>query len=98
MTQRPPQKRAHLVFEGRVQGVLFRANTQRIARELMLTGWVRNREDGSVEAVVEGAEEAIRTLIGRLGEEVRAAVIKRVRETWSASTGEFSIFEIRGRF
>jgi acylphosphatase len=98
MTQTPPHKRAHLVFEGRVQGVLFRANTQRIARELKLTGWVRNLEDGSVEAVVEGPQETIRTLIDRLGEEVRAAAIKRVRETWSAATAEFSKFEIRGRF
>jgi len=98
MTPPPPGKRAHLVFEGRVQGVLFRANTQRIARALELTGWVRNLEDGSVESVVEGPEEKIRALIDRLGKEVPAAVVKRVREKWGAQTGEFSKFEIRGRF
>lgn len=45
---------------GRVQGVWFRACTQTMAAELGLAGWVRNRSDGSVEAVFEGPEEAVR--------------------------------------
>lgn len=91
-------KRAHLIFEGRVQGVFFRANTQRIARELGLTGWVRNLEDGSVEAVAEGEESAIRSLVARLQDEVPAARMKRVREEWSEATCEFRVFEVRGDF
>lgn len=81
-----------------MQGVFFRANTQRIARELALTGWVRNLPDGSVEAVAEGEEAAIRSLVARLEDEVPAARVKRVREEWSEATAEFRGFEVRGDF
>ncbi len=90
--------RAHLIFEGRVQGVFFRASTQRVARELGLTGWVRNRADGTVEAVAEGNEADIRVLIDRLNAEVEAARVKRVREEWSQGPAEFKVFEVRGEF
>ena len=46
--------RAHLIIEGRVQGVFFRHHTQEMAVRLGLKGWVKNRQDGSVEAVFEG--------------------------------------------
>ena len=51
--------RAHVVVRGRVQGVWFRASTRRLAQELGLHGWVRNRADGSVEAVFEGPTGAV---------------------------------------
>jgi len=44
----------HVYIKGRVQGVFFRAETQRTARKLKLTGWVRNMPDGRVEALFEG--------------------------------------------
>ena len=91
-------KRAHLVFEGTVQGVSFRANTQRIARELGLTGWVRNLADGSVEAWVEGSESDVEALVGRLKAEVRAARVRKVRAEWSEGPKEFNVFEVRGNF
>ena len=47
-------ERLEVVVRGRVQGVAFRWYTQREARRLGLTGWVRNRPDGSVRLVVEG--------------------------------------------
>lgn len=90
--------RAHLVFEGLVQGVSFRASAQRIARELGLAGWVRNLPDGTVEAVVEGKEADIREMVERLKDEVQAARVKRVRETWSQGPPEFKVFEVRGEF
>ena len=89
------EKRAHLVFQGRVQGVFFRANTHRIAKELGLRGWVRNRSDGSVEAVVEGPEPQVRSLIERLRREVSAARLDTVQEKWQAATGEFAAFDVR---
>ena len=50
---------------GRVQGVGYRAWTERTATELALSGWVRNRRDGSVEAVFQGPTEAVGAMIGR---------------------------------
>jgi acylphosphatase len=51
--------RAHVIISGRVQGVFFRAETQTAARNLSLTGWVRNRADGSVEALFEGPRDNV---------------------------------------
>lgn len=48
---------------GRVQGVFFRANTKEKAKDLELDGWIKNKEDGSVEMVVEGDESNIYNLI-----------------------------------
>ncbi len=49
-------KRVHVYVSGRVQGVFFRAETERTAINLKLTGWVRNMEDGRVEALLEGED------------------------------------------
>jgi acylphosphatase len=54
---------ARLVVTGRVQGVGYRDWTIRTARRLGLTGWVRNRTDGSVEALVVGEDTAVGTMI-----------------------------------
>lgn len=58
-----------LTIEGRVQGVGFRAWTEHEAQRRGLDGWVRNRDDGSVEAVVAGDEEAVAGMVAacRLG-------------------------------
>jgi acylphosphatase len=53
----------HLTISGRVQGVGFRYQMQRVAYELGVTGWVRNRRDGSVEAMVQGAPDAAEAMI-----------------------------------
>ena len=87
--------RAHLVFSGRVQGVFFRANTQRKALELSLSGWVRNVPDGTVEAVVEGPSEGIDELVGFLRTEVPAARVEEVKRSEGTYSGEFTSFEIR---
>jgi acylphosphatase len=49
-------KRVHVYISGRVQGVFFRSETQRTATKLNLAGWVRNRGDGLVEALLEGED------------------------------------------
>ena len=56
----------HVVITGRVQGVFFRAWAQGHARELGVSGWIRNAADGSVEAHVEGEENAVERMIGRM--------------------------------
>jgi acylphosphatase len=53
----------HLKISGRVQGVGFRYHMRRVAHELGITGWVRNRRDGSVEAMASGAPDAVEKII-----------------------------------
>ncbi len=55
--------RRRVVAHGRVQGVNFRASTRRAAERAGAAGFVRNRPDGSVEAVFEGAPEAVEALV-----------------------------------
>ncbi len=54
-------------ISGRVQGVFFRAWAQGQARELGVSGWIRNSADGSVEAHLSGEEDCVERMIDRLG-------------------------------
>ncbi|MEZ5655839.1 MAG: acylphosphatase [Sphingobium sp.] len=54
-----------LTISGRVQGVWYRAWCVKTARELALTGWVRNRADGSVETLVQGTQNAVEQFIAQ---------------------------------
>lgn len=55
--------RVHVFISGHVQGIGFRASTQRKAHQLGLAGWVKNLADGGVEAVFEGPEEAVEKMV-----------------------------------
>jgi acylphosphatase len=55
--------RAHVRIRGRVQGVFFRAEARARAESLGVAGWVRNAPDGSVEAVFEGDEARVRSMV-----------------------------------
>lgn len=70
--------RKHLLFFGRVQGVGFRFYAVNKARQLGLTGWVENLEDGSVEMEAQGEEEQIDALIQYLNSQ-RYISIERIR-------------------
>src|SRR5660398_259520 len=56
-------KRMHVIISGRVQGVFFRAATRRAAADFNLTGWVRNMDNGRVEAVLEGEDVEVDKMI-----------------------------------
>jgi acylphosphatase len=55
-------------YNGRVQGVGFRATTRQLAEDLSVTGWVRNEPDGSVRLEVQGKAAEIESLLGRIAE------------------------------
>ena len=88
------QKRIHLLIRGRVQGVFFRATAQREARRLGVTGWVRNRPDGSIELLAEGDEDAIKELSSWANHGPSAARVDGVDVRWRGYTGEFPEFQI----
>jgi acylphosphatase len=55
--------RKHVIVSGRVQGVFFRDGCEQAARRHRVSGWVTNRDDGSVEAVFEGDDGAVREMV-----------------------------------
>jgi acylphosphatase len=87
-------KRVHVFVSGRVQGVYYRASTRDKARELDVGGWVRNRSDGRVEAVFEGAPEAIDTMVDWCKTGSRAANVEAVEVATEQPEGR-ETFDIR---
>jgi acylphosphatase len=87
--------RARVNFKGRVQGVFFRANTQKAAHRFNVNGWVRNLRDGSVEAVFEGEKGDVENLIGWCRNEQPHARVVGVKVKWEDHSGEYESFEIR---
>lgn len=79
---------------GDVIGVGFRAWTRLKAKELRLTGWVRNAGRGLVEAVFEGPEDKLKTMIDKCHQGPEVAWVKNVEESWEEANGEFETFEI----
>jgi acylphosphatase len=53
----------HLTIDGKVQGVFYRSSMKRMADDLQIRGWVRNLDDGRVEAVIQGTTDAIDHII-----------------------------------
>ncbi|TET54268.1 MAG: acylphosphatase [Desulfobacteraceae bacterium] len=86
--------RAHLIIEGRVQGVWFRDSTRNEATRLDLTGWVKNRFDGNVEIVAEGPREKVEKLIEWCHHGPPIARVIKVYEIKEDFTGEFDSFRI----
>lgn len=84
----------HVGIGGRVQGVGYRAWTERVAAELGLSGWVRNRRDGSVEAVFQGPDDAVTDMLTRCERGPEAAAVRRV-EILGEGVGVFRGFEVR---
>lgn len=85
--------RAHVFITGRVQGVNFRAATRDQARRAGLKGWVRNLEDGRVEAVFEGSRAAVQRLVSWCYSGPTSARVDQVEFEWEEAVGEdmFSI-------
>ncbi len=84
----------HVFVSGKVQGVYFRATTQKTARELGVDGWVRNLPDGRVEAAFEGDEEALDAMIEYCHEGPQAARVEDVDVEDAPGMGPFDGFEV----
>lgn len=88
------QIRRRVVVHGRVQGVFFRATTRERARAAGVGGWVRNRRDGSVEAVFEGDPDAVNSLVDYCHRGPQWARVERV-EVFDERPESQSEFETR---
>jgi acylphosphatase len=87
-------QRRRVVVEGHVQGVFFRETTRRRALADGVAGWVRNREDGNVEAVFEGEPEAVERLVAFVREGPRGARVDWV-DVVSEEPEALSGFDVR---
>lgn len=86
--------RAHVFVSGTVQGVYYRATARDTAREHGVAGWVKNREDGRVEAVFEGSEENVEAMVGWCQEGSSAARVEDIEVEYGDPEG-IEGFEIR---
>ena len=87
------QHTRHLVIVGHVQSVGFRYAMVMKAAEIGITGWVRNRSDGAVEAIVQGSPEAVARMLAWARHGPRSARVERVEV--EPAEGEFGTFEAR---
>ncbi len=90
-----PKARAHVLVSGMVQGVFFRSYTCDQAKSLMINGWVRNLWDGRVEALFEGEEEAVKSMVDWCRKGPSSAVVKDVEVRWEDYKAEFQGFSIK---
>lgn len=87
--------RAHITVSGRVQGVFYRGYTQGVAISLGLTGWVRNLQDGRVEAVFEGSRDKIELVIAECRMGPPSASVTDIEVDWEQCRDEFKDFNVR---
>lgn len=80
---------------GRVQGVGFRNFTRTRARQLGISGWVRNEQDGSVRLEAEGPRGALEDLLDAVHDGPRMARVENVNADWDDATAEFDTFLVR---
>lgn len=92
----PAMISAHIIVNGRVQGVGFRYFVQRHANRLGLTGFVRNVQHGSsVEIIVEGEKRNLETIIELITKGPELAKVTGIDIQWSDSSNLFTSFEVR---
>lgn len=89
-----PKKTLRLVIHGRVQGVFFRDSMRREAQNLSVAGWVRNRNDGTVEATVHGEPAAVDAIVRWAWHGPQRAQVERVEI--EPDVGSYTGFEVTG--
>jgi acylphosphatase len=88
MSETENLSRAHVRVTGRVQGVGFRYSTRSRAESLGVSGWVRNRLDGDVEAVFEGPRERVELLVRWCRQGPSGAYVDEIHVEWLEPEGE----------
>ncbi len=88
------RRTVHIFIRGLVQGVFYRAWLEATAQAFGVTGWVRNRRDGSVEAVLQGPSGKVTDMLRRCEEGPPAARVKRV-EILAEEGDVYTSFEVR---
>ncbi len=86
--------RASVIISGRVQGVFFRAETQRAANRIGVTGWVRNQSDGTVAAVFEGSKQNVDQAIDWCWQGSPMSKVTDVSVQWETPSGTHDSFDI----
>ena len=86
--------RVHVFVSGRVQGVFFRFEVKRLAHRLNVTGWVKNRSDGRVEAIFEGEKEDVEKMVEFCRRGPPGARVTGVEVKWEVSTRGFKEFDV----
>ena len=85
---------AHVVARGRVQGVYFRASVKQQADQRRVSGWVRNRPDGAVEAVLQGPRDAVEAVVDWMRVGPRGAVVEALDIDWSEPVEQHHRFDV----
>lgn len=88
------KKQLHIIYTGRVQGVGFRYTVLEIARDVQVTGWVKNMSNGGVELVAEASEEVLKDFLLRINHYFNS-YIQDTDVQWLPATGEFKTFDIK---
>ena len=86
--------RKRVVVHGQVQGVFFRDSTRQRAEAASVAGWVANRPDGTVEAVLEGDADAVESLVAWMHDGPRSASVERTEVSEEEPEG-LSGFDVR---
>jgi acylphosphatase len=86
---------AHVIVKGKIQGVFFRAETQKTAEQNHVRGWVRNCPDRTVEAVFQGGESDVRKVVAWCRKGPSRSLVEDVIVTFQEAGKGFEGFEIR---
>lgn len=84
----------HAYVSGRVQGVWFRQSTKEMADSLGLTGWVRNLDDGRVELIAQGEDQAVRQLEAWLNQGPELATVAEVASSVVSLSEQYETFNV----
>lgn len=86
--------RVRIIVSGIVQGVFFRLNTMKKAHEFGVTGWVKNRRDGTVEVLCEGTDQDVQLMVDWCAKGPEGSFVSKTAVTQEKFTGEFETFQI----